>query len=259
MDRNETRRFAQDLDLAGQVQQLLFPKSSPACTWCCIGVKNRMAQEIGGDYFDFITMPDQFQSIFLGDVTGHGIHASVVMSLLYGFIHRAVEDSYSACEIIYEVNRFLDSFARRTESIDHFFSSTLFFGVINPNNLEMHYVNCGQVPPLVKQNGKIHPLFSTGPPVGFFTQPEIELRRFQFQPGDRLLLCTDGLFEARNAQGEQFGLERLGKVLQQNDGDHQQFLDHLFQQVDHYCVSGDNDDDMTAISFDFHHTCAAPE
>ncbi len=254
MSPNGNHRIDQDLGLAGQVQQLLFPKSSPVCGWCCIGVKNRMAQEIGGDYFDFISMPDQCQSIFLGDVTGHGVHASVVMSLLYGFIHRAAKNSCSASEIIYEINSFLDSFAQRTVFYDHFFSTTLFFGVINPTTLEMHYVNCGQVPPLVKQGEEIHHLLSTGPPLGFFTQPEIQLRRFQFQPGDRMLLCTDGLFEAKNSQGKQFGIERLGKVLKDQVGDHDQFLERLFSQVDSYCQSGENDDDMTAITFDFHHS-----
>src|SRR5512133_1698698 len=61
-----------DLDLAEKIQQLLLPKSSPSCTWCCIGVKNRMAARLGGDYFDFITMPDECQSLFIGDVTRHG-------------------------------------------------------------------------------------------------------------------------------------------------------------------------------------------
>ena len=250
--RNQNTLF-QELDLAGQVQQLLFPKSSPSCGWCCIGVKNRMAQEIGGDYFDFITMPDQSQSLFLGDVTGHGLHASVVMSLLYGFIHRAAQDSCSACEIIYELNHFRASFAQRSEFLDHFFSSTLFFGVINPRSLEMHYVNCGQVPPLVKQGRTIHHLLSTGPPLGFFDQPQIELRHFQFQPGDRMLLCTDGLFEARNTLGEQFGVERLGQMLVGRQGDYQEFLERLFEEIDGHCGRADNDDDMTAISFDFHH------
>ena len=84
-----------DVDLASSVQQLLFPKSSPVCSWCCIGVKNRMANGLGGDYFDFITMPDDCQTLLVGDVTGHGLSASVVMSLIYGFIHRAALESCS--------------------------------------------------------------------------------------------------------------------------------------------------------------------
>lgn len=81
-----------DIDLASEVQQLLFPKGSPHCDWCCIGTKNRMARGLGGDYFDFIALPDGCLVVFLGDVTGHGLQASVVMALLYGFIHRGTAE-----------------------------------------------------------------------------------------------------------------------------------------------------------------------
>ena len=92
----EFSEFDLNVKLAAEVQELLFPKSSPLCEWCCMGVKFRMAQGLGGDYFDFITAPDGCQFIMIGDVTGHGLHASVVMSLLYGFIYRAsIDREYS--------------------------------------------------------------------------------------------------------------------------------------------------------------------
>ena len=139
---------ALELDLAEKVQQLLLPKSSPVCTWCCIGVKNRMAAGLGGDYFDFITMPDECQSLFIGDVTGHGLHASVVMSLIYGFIHRAALGTCAPLELMQQVNEFLVDFSRRSQTIDQYFSSSLFYGIINPGTLNMHYVNAGHVPAL---------------------------------------------------------------------------------------------------------------
>lgn len=240
-----------ELDLASQVQQLLFPASSPLCTWCCTGVKNRMASRIGGDYFDFITMPDQCQSLFIGDVTGHGIHASVIMSLIYGYIHRSTLGPCSPCEIVAGVNRFLSSFARRTKKLDHYFSTTLFFAIIDPHSLKMHYVNCGHTPPLVKQTNGIKTLYTSGPPLGFFDAPDIELCDFQFQPGDRLLLCTDGLTEAKNPAGEMFGMSRLMQRLQAGGGDHIEFLDELFGQIDLFCEQQENSDDMTAILLDF--------
>ncbi|MFZ2949226.1 MAG: SpoIIE family protein phosphatase [Desulfuromonadaceae bacterium] len=115
---------APDLDLAEKIQQLLLPKSSPVCTWCCIGVKNRMAAGLGGDYFDFITMPDECQSLFLGDVTGHGLHASVVMSLIYGYIHRAALGTCAPLDLMQQVNTFLVDFSRRSQTIDQYFSSS---------------------------------------------------------------------------------------------------------------------------------------
>ncbi len=119
-----------ELKLAREVERLLFPRSSPTCTWNCIGVKNRTAGVLGGDYFDFVSVPDGGQAVFIGDVTGHGLHASLVMSLIYGFIHRAALDAVAPSELAAQVNDFLLHFAERSRTVDLYFSTTLFFGVI---------------------------------------------------------------------------------------------------------------------------------
>ncbi len=252
MTKREKSILADELDLASQVQQLLFPPSSPLCSWCCTGVKNRMASKLGGDYFDFITMPDQCQGLFIGDVTGHGFHASVIMSLIYGYIHRSTLDECSPCTIVGGVNKILSTFASRSRKLDHYFSTTLFFAIIDPRSLQMHYVNCGHTPPLVKQNDGIKTLYTSGPPLGFFDDPDIELSSFQFHPGDRLLLCTDGIIEAKSRAGEMFGTPRLTQQLRDGVGDHIEFLDELFSQLDSFCEQQENSDDMTAILIDFH-------
>lgn len=242
-----------DLDLARQVQQLLLPKSSPSCTWCCIGVRNRMAEGLGGDYFDFITMPDQCQSLFIGDVTGHGLYASVVMSLVYGFIHRAALGACDPLDLVQQVNRFLVSFARRSETIDQYFSSTLFYGIIDPANLHMIYVNAGHVPVLVNRRGTVFELTTTGRPVGFFEESDASLASIRFEQGDRLLFYTDGIVEARNAAGELFGIDRLKELLaMSSDADHQEFLDRLFNALNAFGAADPPKDDCTAIVLDIH-------
>lgn len=242
-----------DLDLAEKVQQLLLPKSSPACTWCCIGVKNRMASGLGGDYFDFITTPDNCQLMFIGDVTGHGLHASVVMSLIYGFIHRSALGNCAPLDLVKNVNRFLIEFSRRSEVIDQYFSSSLFYGIISPETLNMHYVNAGHVPALVLRNGDVEQLESTGPPVGFFETAEMQLQTFSFKKGDRLLLYTDGILEAANAKGEMYGLERLKLLLKGfTEADHLEFLGVLFKALMDFGVSDPPEDDCSAIVLDFH-------
>lgn len=243
-------QYEQDLDLASAVQQLLFPKSSPVCDWSCIGVKNRMAQSLGGDFFDFLTMPDKCQVVFLGDVTGHGLYASVIMALLYGFVHRSATQICSALEIVSQANTFLQSFATRSQKLDHFFSATLFLGVIAPDSLEMQYVNAGHPAPLVLRGDSLMELEGTAPPVGFFVEPEIEMKTFRFAEKDRLLLYTDGVTELASPTGELFGLERLKQLLVQERTDHLTFLDRMFGTMDRFSDGDIANDDSTAIVID---------
>lgn len=245
--------LSEGMELAEKVQQLLLPKNSPTCNWCRSGVKNRMASGLGGDYFDIISMPDECQSFFIGDVTGHGLHASVVMSLIYGFIHPAALGTCAPLELVQQVNRFLIEFARRSETIDQYFSSSLFYGVIDPRTFAMHYVNAGQVPALVLSDGRVEELHSTGPPIGFFEMPEIQLQSFSFARGDRLLLYTDGVTETANATGEPYGLERLKELLRTTaKADHLDFLCLLFQSLSDFGVSDPPEDDCSAIVIDLH-------
>jgi len=242
-----------ELELAVEVQQLLLPKSSPTCNWCCIGVKNRMAAGLGGDYFDFISMPDGCQALFIGDVTGHGLHASVVMSLIYGFIHRAALEECAAFELVQQVNHFLIEFSQRSQIIDQYFSSSLFYGIIDPKTFTMHYVNAGHAPGLVLRGGRVRKLESTGPPVGYFDVPEMQLQSFRFERGDRLLLYTDGITETSSSRGELFGQERLKKLLRRHAAtDYQEFLEIIFDCLGKFGIAEPPEDDCSAIVIDFH-------
>ncbi len=241
-----------DVHLASQVQKLLFPKGSPVCTWCCMGVKFRMARGLGGDYFDFISMPDGCQLVMIGDVTGHGLHASVVMSLLYGFIYRASINQCDCLRIATDVNEFLEKFSRRSEELDHLFSTTFFCGIIHPEKLAMHYVNAGHVAPLVLRGDHVLELDNTAQPLGFFEKPEIEMGSFQFDKHDRFLLYTDGVTETFNDQVETYGQKRLKEFLHKDRSDHLTFLENLFKTLEDFGDNVAQGDDWTAICIDFH-------
>ncbi len=239
-----------ELKLAREVERLLFPKSSPDCTWQCIGVKNRMAGVLGGDYFDFMTLPDSGQVIYIGDVTGHGLHASVVMSLIYGFLHQGILKTFTLAELVAQVNEFLFHFAERSQTFDQYFSSTLFIGIINPKTLEMEYVNAGHVPALVRRADTVYELGTSAQPLGYFKGAEITARSFRLEKGDRLLLYTDGIIEAGNASGMPFGSERLKKLLVDSKSGHLEFLEQLFDTLREFGVSDPPEDDCTALVLD---------
>ena len=245
-------QLTQDIDLASSVQQLLFPRSSPVCSWCCIGVKNLMAQGLGGDYFDFIEMQDGCQTLYLGDVTGHSLHASVVMSLIYGFIHHASLGKCDPLAVTTGINRFLRHFATRSQKFDHLFSTTLFFAIIDPKSLKMHYINSAHVRPLIRRGPDLMQLETTAPPLGFFDEPEITQATFAFKAGDRLLLYTDGLSEATTLSGAQYGSKRIKSALMEIEGDHVEFLETLYQRVIDFGCIHPPADDSTAIVLDFH-------
>jgi serine phosphatase RsbU (regulator of sigma subunit) len=211
-----------------------------------------MAQGLGGDYFDFIEMRDGCQTLYLGDVTGHGLHASIIMSLLYGFIHHASLDKCDPLAAVCGINRFLRSFAARSQKFDHLFSTTLFFAIIDPRSLKMHYINCGHINPLIRRGNELLRLETTAPPLGFFKEPEIEQGSFEFNAGDRLLLYTDGLSEAINSAGEQYGSKRIESCLMETAGDHLELLDAIYQGgIDFGCAQPPADD-CTAITLDIH-------
>ncbi len=211
-----------------------------------------MAKGLGGDYFDFIEMRDGCQTLYLGDVTGHGLHASVIMSLIYGFIRHASLDKCDPLAVVTGINCFLRNFAARSQKIDHLFSTTLFFAIIDPRSLKMHYINCGHVNPLIRRGDQLIHLETTAPPLGFFKDPDIEQETFEFNVGDRLLLYTDGLSEAVNSAGEQYGTNRVESVLMELGGDHIEFLDAVYQRsLDFGCIHPPADD-CTAIVLDFH-------
>lgn len=239
-----------EVKLAGEVQKLLLPKSSPRCSWCRMAASNRMAQILGGDFYDFIERDNGCQVLFVGDVTGHGLHASVVMSLVYGFIHRAVRDECRPHEVVAELNAFLRNFARRSNRLDHFFSATLFFGVIDPHSMTMHYVNAGHPAGLVRRQNELLRLPATSHPVGYFEQVEFKTAQFKFAANDRLLVYTDGLLDSCNPQGEMYGVARLAEALLRLDGDHLMFLQRLFAELDAYLAGQAIFDDCTAIVVD---------
>lgn len=250
--KRSTEQQASDVRLAGEVQKLLMPKSSPVRSWCCMAARNRMADVLGGDFYDFIKLEDGCQAVLVGDVTGHGLHASVVMSLVYGFIHRAAHERCDARALVSELNNFLRSFAQRSEKMDHFFSATLFFGVIDPGSLRMHYVNAGHPAGIVRRDDQLLRLPATSHPVGYFEHAEFSEEKFQFEDNDRFLLYTDGLVDSNNSAGEMFGVERLDEAFRRLQGDHVLLLDRLFETVETFLSGQLPYDDCTAIVIDFH-------
>ncbi len=215
VEREETeRRAAREMDIARQVQARLFPQVPPPTPGIELAGRCLQAREVGGDYYDFLPLGRQRLGLVLGDISGKGIGAALLMANLQASIR-----SQSSVALD-EPERFLLSVNR------HFFENTtagayasLFFGDYSQETGRLRYVNCGHPPGLlVRASGDVQELAATTSVVGLFEDWECVTRETQFEAGDSLVLYTDGVSECWNAAGEDFGLARLATLCRRNRG-----------------------------------------
>jgi len=197
-----------ELQMAGEVQQRLLPQvQPPGGTLEYVGVCHP-ASIVGGDYYDYLELPDDQLGLVIADVAGKGASAALVMASLHGCIRANATSHGSRCdEIVALANRLLH---QATDSARY---ATLFYGVYDRAARELRYVNAGHPAPLIARDGALMHLESDCPPVGLFDTLSPIARRVQLQPGDRLLIFSDGLTEATNETRAEFGAARAGRLL----------------------------------------------
>jgi serine phosphatase RsbU (regulator of sigma subunit)/predicted enzyme related to lactoylglutathione lyase len=206
------RRTAQELEIAKQVQARLFPQKLPHFkTLDCAGVCIQ-AREVGGDYYDFLTLGEDRLGLIIGDTSGKGIGAALLMANLQANIR-----SQSSMALDHP-ERFLQSvnqlFYENTTSAAY---ATLFLAEYDDRQRSFRYVNCGHYSPLLlRADNTLECLASTATVLGLFEEWKSEVQERELRSGDILTLYTDGVTEAFNGAGEEFGEERLIEVLRQN-------------------------------------------
>lgn len=202
------RSAKNELAEAGVIQQRLIPKESLqignydfACSW-------QPASEVSGDYCDIAPLPNQQVALCIGDVSGKGLPAALLMSNLQAAVKSNEEAKLSPSQLVTNVNRVVSQNVTENKFI------TFFYGVVDTVNHRLTYTNAGHnAPLLMRRDGRLFALSQGGVILGIlpgyqYTQGSIDL-----QPGDQLLLYTDGISEAINANGEEFGEARLQHLL----------------------------------------------
>lgn len=194
-----------DLELASLVQRHLLPRQCPAIATLECSAGCTPAGVVGGDYFDFIALGPHRTGIAVGDVSGKGVAAALLMASLQGTL-RSLAAGYgiSIRELMVETN------GRLFGTIPANKYATLFYGVYCDDRRSLVYANAGHNPPfLLRACGTVERLTEGGPVLGLFEDVSFTPATVQFEPGDRLLLYTDGVTEAANGDDEEFGDERL--------------------------------------------------
>ena len=206
------RRVAQELEIAKQVQARLLPQIRPELkTVECAGICLQ-ARQVGGDYFDFLNLGPQRLGLIIGDVSGKGIAAALLMAHLQASLRSQSALAVDQPEVML---RWVNSVFYDNTS-DNAFASLL-FAEYDDATRRMRYANCGHLSGLLlRRDGKLERLESTGTLLGLFKEWNCSLREQELHPGDVLALYTDGITEACNEQGEEFGEWCLIESLRQH-------------------------------------------
>ena len=195
------RRAAQEMEIAKQVQMRLFPQTAPLLSTLDYAGTCLQAREVGGDYYDFLDLGRERLGLVVGDISGKGIAAALLMANLQANLRGQCA---IACD---QPHRFLRSLNRLFyENSNDSSYTTLFFAEYDDRERRLRYANCGHLPALLlRHNGTVERLQSTCMVLGLFPEWDCQTQECMFSAGDTLVLYTDGLTESFDEAGEEFG------------------------------------------------------
>src|SRR6516164_1737792 len=239
------RRVTQELEIARQVQARLFPQIRPELRTVEYAGVCLQARYVGGDYFDFLNLGPQRLGLIIGDVSGKGIAAALLMANLQASLRSQSALAFDQPEaLLRSVNRlFYDN------TSDSAYASLLFVDYDDLTR-RLRYANCGHLSGLLLRiDSRVERLESTSTPLGLFREWNCSMREQALAPGDVLALYTDGITEARNERGEEFGERCLIDALRQHrDLPCQALLSAIVDDVRRFgCQEQEQHDDITAI------------
>jgi serine phosphatase RsbU (regulator of sigma subunit)/catechol 2,3-dioxygenase-like lactoylglutathione lyase family enzyme len=206
------RRAAQELEIAKQVQARLFPQNMPSLKTLEFAGVCLPARHVGGDYYDFLDLGRERLGLVIGDISGKGIAAALLMANLQANVRSLCAVALGQTErLLSSVNQL---FCQNTADAAF---ATLFFAEYDDATRRLRYANCGHLPPLVlRHDNSLEHLAATATIVGAFKDWDCSLADCQLCPGDTLVLYTDGVTESFNPAGEEFGEERLVDAMHRN-------------------------------------------
>ena len=207
----EQERYERELQLAREIQQRFQPSAPPPVAGYELQGISFPSYQIGGDYYDFILCADGRLVVALGDVSGKGTSAALLMSSLHAAVHAQVASCRPITETIGAVNRYLADNTPANRFV------TLFYAELDPLTGSLSFINAGHNPPIIAHEGvTLEHLAAGGLPLGIIPDFDYREGRTQLRPGDVLVAYSDGVTESQNSAGEEFGMVRLQEVIAQN-------------------------------------------
>jgi serine phosphatase RsbU (regulator of sigma subunit)/predicted ester cyclase len=240
----ERERVEQELEVARTIQQASLPKEVPTLEGWQINPFYQPAREVGGDFYDFHLLPEGRLGLVVGDATGKGVPAALVMSTTCGMLQLAAQgsDSFSPGEVLSRVNQTL--YTRIPQNM----FVTCFYAILEPKSGKLSYANAGHDLPYLQRNGDAEELRARGMPLGLMPGMGYEEREMVLEASESTLFYSDGLVEAHNPKGEMFGFPRL-RALVAEHGEERSLGDFLLEEL--YSFVGERweqEDDITLLT-----------
>jgi phosphoserine phosphatase RsbU/P len=238
----EKARMEQEMRIAAEIQQALLPKTGRVGSFFAAAAASLPCRSIGGDFYDYVDLPDGALGFALGDVAGKGPPAALLSAMMQGMFAAQAASTDSPSQTITRVN--LALYRRGIESR----FVTLMYGTLRPDG-RLTYCNAGHNPPLViSKDGNVRRLDQGGPIVGLFEMAKFDEETITLTPGDWLIVFSDGVSEAMSATGDEYGDDRIVKCVNANFAlQPRQLLEALFADVRLFAKGAAQSDDITGM------------
>ncbi len=241
----EKSQLEQEVKIAREIQVRFLPTVMPRIRGVDLAARNLASRMVSGDYYDVIHIVDDQWGLVVGDVSGKGISAGMIMSAFRASLLAEIRNNFNISTILAKVNRLI------WETTDPNLFVTAFYGVFDEQNRVLTYSNAGHNPGLLlRASGELERLEAGGTVLGAFPDSVYNESRIAIQPGDLLLLYTDGLSESRDAAGEELGIAGVETLLRRLGGrSATEVAESLIQEVTLMCANGAPEDDVTLMVF----------
>jgi predicted ester cyclase len=246
-ERIERERVEQELRVARRIQQASLPKEVPELEGWQITPYYQPAREVGGDFYDFHLLSEGRLGLVVGDATGKGVPAALVMSTTLGMLQAVSQASDSSSSLPGEVlSRVNETLLSRIPS--NMFV-TCFYAILEPESGSLTYANAGHDLPYLHRNGEAEELRATGMPLGLMPGMGYEEKETILEAGEAVLLYSDGLVEAHDPKGEMFGFPRLRALIAEHAEEERPLGEFLMEELYSFVGEGwEQEDDITLLT-----------
>jgi serine phosphatase RsbU (regulator of sigma subunit) len=243
-----------DVELAAQVQRLFLPAGKPAIAGLEIAGMMLPARGVGGDYYDYIPINAHTTQMVIADVAGKGVSAALLMSATAAAMRLEANREQNMLQQVKRLNTEIGAVSDPEKYV------TLLVGEVDTNKRIIHYVNCGHNPALLfrAKTGTLAHLDSSCPPIGLAPEEICELASESLMAGDVLVFYTDGVTEAENHLGEEFGMERLSMTVRSGSSlPAEDLMTNIYNAAADFCGDDFNDDlTILVVKCNFDHSSA---